>query len=66
MSPLIPGPRSLGKEIDLYLQPLIEELKELWTFGVRMYDCLTGQFFQLHAALLWTINDFLAYGDLSG
>jgi hypothetical protein len=22
--------------------------------------------FQLHAALMWTINDFLAYGDLLG
>ncbi|KAA0051316.1 uncharacterized protein E6C27_scaffold55G00290 [Cucumis melo var. makuwa] len=25
-----------------------------------------GQFFKLYAALLWTINDFSAYGDLSG
>ncbi|TYK11066.1 uncharacterized protein E5676_scaffold73G00520 [Cucumis melo var. makuwa] len=33
MSLLIPGPKSLGREIDVYLQPLIEELKELWTFG---------------------------------
>ncbi|KAA0049890.1 CACTA en-spm transposon protein [Cucumis melo var. makuwa] len=50
----------------VYLQPLIKELKELWTFGVHTYDSLTGQFFQLHVALLWTINDFPAYGDLSG
>ncbi|KAA0053370.1 CACTA en-spm transposon protein [Cucumis melo var. makuwa] len=35
MSLLIPSPRSPGREIDVYLQPLIEELKELWTFGVR-------------------------------
>ncbi|KAA0033109.1 putative transposase [Cucumis melo var. makuwa] len=62
MSLLIPSPRSPNREIDVYLQPLIEELKELWTFGVRT---LTGQFFQLYAALLWTINDFPAYGDLS-
>ena len=48
------------------LQPLIEELKELWNFEVRTYDSLTYQFFQLHAALLWTINDFQAYSDLSG
>ncbi|KAA0056276.1 CACTA en-spm transposon protein [Cucumis melo var. makuwa] len=66
ISLLIPGPRSPGREIDVYLQPLIEELKELWTFGVRMYDSLTDQFFQLYAALLWTINDFPTYGDLSG
>ncbi|KAA0065572.1 uncharacterized protein E6C27_scaffold90G00100 [Cucumis melo var. makuwa] len=63
---LIPSPKSPGREIDVYLQPLIEELKELWTFGVRTYDSLTSQFFQLYAALLWTINDFPAYGDLSG
>ena len=24
---IIPGPRSLGKDIDIYLQPLIDELK---------------------------------------
>ncbi|KAA0066001.1 uncharacterized protein E5676_scaffold120G00360 [Cucumis melo var. makuwa] len=32
MSLLILGPQSPGREIDVYLQPLIEELKELWTF----------------------------------
>ncbi|KAA0039153.1 uncharacterized protein E5676_scaffold322G00190 [Cucumis melo var. makuwa] len=34
MSLLIPDPTSSGREIDVYLQPLIEELKELWNFGV--------------------------------
>ncbi|KAA0046643.1 hypothetical protein E5676_scaffold411G001130 [Cucumis melo var. makuwa] len=33
MSLLILGPKSPGREIDVYLQPLIEELKELWTLG---------------------------------
>ncbi|TYJ98352.1 uncharacterized protein E5676_scaffold232G00840 [Cucumis melo var. makuwa] len=41
MSLLIPGPRSIGRKIDVYLQPLIEELKELWDFEVRTYDPLT-------------------------
>ncbi|TYK04311.1 uncharacterized protein E5676_scaffold527G00400 [Cucumis melo var. makuwa] len=62
---IAPSPRSPGREIDVYLKPLIEELKELWNFGMRMYDSLTGQFFQLYAALLWMINDFSTYGDLS-
>ncbi|KAA0036909.1 late secretory pathway protein AVL9-like [Cucumis melo var. makuwa] len=31
-----------ARGIDVYLQPLIKELKELWTFGVRTYDSLTG------------------------
>ena len=29
MSLLILGPHSLGREIDVYLRPLIDELKEL-------------------------------------
>ena len=30
MSLLIPGPTSPGKDFDLFLEPLIEELLELW------------------------------------
>ena len=66
LSLLIPGPRSLGKEIDIYLQPLIDELHELCVDGIQTYDSFSASFFQLRAALLWTINDFPAYGDLSG
>ncbi|KAL0553710.1 hypothetical protein IC582_007613 [Cucumis melo] len=33
MSFLVPGPKSPGKEIDVYLQPLIDELKKLWNSG---------------------------------
>ncbi|TYK01178.1 uncharacterized protein E5676_scaffold2044G00180 [Cucumis melo var. makuwa] len=42
MSLLIPGPRSTDREIDVYLQPLIEELKHLQSLGVRTYDILIG------------------------
>ena len=66
MSLLIPGPKSPYREIDVYLQPFLEELKNLWTFGVHTYDCLTNQYFQLYTTLLWTINHFSTYGDLSG
>ncbi|XP_025703732.1 uncharacterized protein [Arachis hypogaea] len=66
MSLLIPGPCSPGKSIDVYLQPLIEELKVLWEVGVETYDASKNQTFQLHAALLWTISDFPAYAMLSG
>ncbi|KAA0045435.1 uncharacterized protein E6C27_scaffold294G00340 [Cucumis melo var. makuwa] len=65
ISLLILDPRSPSREIIVYLQPLIEELKELWNFGVHTYDSLIAQFFQLHSTLLWMINDFAAYGDLS-
>ena len=52
MSLLIPRLKSHGKEIDVYLQSLIEELKELWNDGVRTYDCMSREFFQLRACLL--------------
>ena len=45
---------------------MIEELKELWFIWVETYDALQRQNFRLHAALLWTINNFPAYGILSG
>ncbi|GJV46936.1 pescadillo, partial [Tanacetum coccineum] len=38
---LIPGPKSPAKDIDVYLQPLIKELQELWK-GVWMKDAATG------------------------
>ena len=66
LSVLIDGPKGPGNKIDVYLQPLIEELKELWEDGVQTFDASSGNMFQLHAALLWTINDFPAYANLSG
>ncbi|KAL3834609.1 hypothetical protein ACJIZ3_009345 [Penstemon smallii] len=65
LSLLIPGPRSPGKDIDVYLRPLIEELKELWV-GVITRDAESGECFRLHAAILWTIHDLPAYSDISG
>lgn len=66
MSLLIPGPKEPGNDIDVYLRPLIDELKELWEHGVDTYDSVTKEIFRLYAALLWTINNFPAYGNLSG
>jgi hypothetical protein len=63
---LIPRLMAPGNEIDMYLQPLVDDLHELWNEGVSNYDAATKEIFQLHAALLWTINDFSAYGNLSG
>ncbi|GJU32759.1 CACTA transposable element [Tanacetum coccineum] len=62
---LIPGPKSPAKDIDVYLQPLIKELQELWK-GVWTKDAATGTYFEMKAALLWTINDFPARSSLSG
>ncbi|XP_023893695.1 uncharacterized protein LOC112005636 [Quercus suber] len=66
LSLVILGPTSLGIAIDVYLQPLVEELRELWDVGVQAYDASSKEIFQLRAALMWTVNDFLAYANLSG
>ncbi|CAJ2674634.1 unnamed protein product [Trifolium pratense] len=66
LSLLIPGPQSPGNNIDVYLQPLIEELKELWELGVDTYDDSKNQTFKIRAALLWTISDYPGYAMLSG
>ncbi|XP_025628721.1 uncharacterized protein [Arachis hypogaea] len=60
-----PGPKMPGNDIDVYLQPLIDELKQLWG-GVDTYDASEKKTFKLHAALLWTISDFPGLGNLSG
>ncbi|XP_041003134.1 uncharacterized protein LOC121248662 isoform X1 [Juglans microcarpa x Juglans regia] len=66
LSLLIPGPKAPGNDIDVYLQHLVNELKDLWENNIDTYDASKSENFQLHAALLWTINDFPAYANLSG
>ncbi|KAM2967803.1 hypothetical protein FF1_028025 [Malus domestica] len=50
-----------GRTIEVYLQPLVDELKDLWTHSVRTYDKCTGKMFTLRATMMWTMNDFQAY-----
>ncbi|KAG8382621.1 hypothetical protein BUALT_Bualt05G0096500 [Buddleja alternifolia] len=63
---VIPGPKSPGKNIDVFLRPLVDELKTLWTSGVETYDVCNKQNFNMRAALMWTISDFPGYAMLSG
>ncbi|KAL6326328.1 hypothetical protein AAG906_005522 [Vitis piasezkii] len=64
ISLLISGPRQPGKNIDVYLSPLVDDLKTLWEKGVETYDAHLHEIFTLKVILLWTINDFPAYGNL--
>ena len=66
LSLLIPGLTALGNDIDIYLQPVIDELNELWEVEAEKYDSSTKKFFCMCATILWTINDFPAYANLSG
>ena len=66
LSLLIPGPGYPGKCLDVYLRPLIEELKFLWDVGHPTYDKYTHEMFQMHVMVVGTISDFPARGMLSG
>ncbi|KAL3503831.1 hypothetical protein ACH5RR_033672 [Cinchona calisaya] len=66
LSLLIPGPSAPGNNIDICLQPLIAELKDLGDVGINNFDASCKQNFQLRAALSWTISDFPGYANLSG
>lgn len=66
MSLLIPGPKSPGRDMDIFLRPIVDELKLLWAEGVDVYDASRKESFTMRAALLWTVNDFPAYSLLSG
>jgi len=67
---IIPGPKSPSEHnIDVYLQPLVHELKKLWV-GVSAVDMSeppgSTRKFKMRGILLWTINDLPAYTLISG
>jgi len=66
LSLLISGPRQLKNNIDVYLAPLIEDLKTMWEEGVEVFDAYHQENFKFWTILHWTINNFLAYENLLG
>ena len=65
LSLLIPSPKAPKGDIDVFLEPLYDELKELWE-GVPAYDMNKKEDFILKAMLMWGIHDLPAYGNLAG
>lgn len=63
---IIPGRKSPSQNIDVFLRPLIDELKELYEEGLEVYDAYRKENFIMRAILLWTVSDFPAYAMLSG
>ena len=66
LSMMISGPGQPGNDIDVYLSSLIEDLKKLWDERVVVFGRYQNETFKLRAMLFCTINDFPAYGNLSG
>jgi hypothetical protein len=64
---LISGPVQVGNDIDMYLQPLIDDLLVLWEEeGVRVWDEFQQQHFNLRAILFVTIQDEHVLGSILG
>jgi hypothetical protein len=57
---IIMGPKESKKQINIFLRLLMEELKELWQ-GLDAYDSHLKYRFNLRAAYIWSIHDYLAY-----
>ncbi|KAL0283176.1 UNVERIFIED_CONTAM: hypothetical protein Sangu_2907200 [Sesamum angustifolium] len=62
VAPMIIGPSNPNHLIDVYLEPLIEKLLQLWHVHVRMYDNATDQAFIMRVLLTWIVNDPPACG----
>ncbi|XP_066160061.1 uncharacterized protein [Oryza sativa Japonica Group] len=63
---LIQGPRQPGNDIDVFLEPVIDDLEILWKEGVETWDAYGQENFTLRVLLFCTINDYPALGNLSG
>ncbi|GJW46635.1 putative transposase-associated domain-containing protein [Tanacetum coccineum] len=49
-----------GNDIDIFLEPLVDDLHTLFETRVDTYDASTKDNFNLCAVMLWTINDYSA------
>nr|CAD39322.2 OSJNBb0080H08.14 [Oryza sativa Japonica Group] len=63
---LIQGPNQPGIDIDVFLEPLMEDMEELWKEGLRLWDEFKREHFNLRAIIFVTINDLPANFSLSG
>src|SRR5512147_2930042 len=64
---IIQGPKQPGNDIDVYLRPLVEDLKLLWKKeGVPVWDEDKQEEFNLRALLFVTINDWPALSNVFG
>jgi hypothetical protein len=55
---LISRPTQLGVDMDVFLEPLIEDIKILWARGVQMLDGYRKDSFMLREIIFIMINDY--------
>jgi hypothetical protein len=70
ISLIIPGPTTFTcEQFDIFIEPLVEELKMLWDVGFNVQDI--NQFngmgqFNMKSILMWTMHDLPMYGIIVG
>jgi hypothetical protein len=63
---LISSPRQPSIDIDMFLEPVIQEFEKLWRDGGPMYDAFRQEDFTLRAIIFVTIDDHPALFAMSG
>jgi hypothetical protein len=63
---LISRPTQPGVDMDVFLEPLMEDMKILWETGVQILNEYRKESFTLRAIIFVTINDYPAFSTLSG
>ena len=63
---LISGPKNSVKTLNVFMRPLIDELKMLLETGVSTWDRYGEVAFNMRAAVMGTISDFPGLGMLGG
>jgi hypothetical protein len=57
LSTLIQGPKQADIDIDVFLEPLMEDMAKHWNEGVRMWDQYQHEYFTLYAIIFICIHD---------
>jgi hypothetical protein len=57
LTTLISGPKQAGVDIDVFLEPLMEDMQKFWEYGVNVWDEYKKEHFNLKPIIFCTIND---------
>src|SRR4051812_34899626 len=63
---IIPGPKYLRKNMDVYMQLLKEELEQTWDEGFKTYDATSKKALKMHVWYQYSMHNMQAYALFSG
>ena len=63
---IIPGPNYPGKNMNVYMQPLKDELQEAWDNGFKTYDAYSKRNFIMRVWYMYSTHDLPAYALFVG